>query len=146
MNFCMWPHLEYAPLPVQALLRGGPGEFPTTLQLFIPVPTLWSEISGSSSSSQSACFRCTLTPLFLPVGAINSVFLCISKYHACNLPSCVLFLAHVTGVHILCSDTIQGVVSLRGDPSKHLVRCCNPLIRVLQNSNSQQMTKEHVFY
>lgn len=81
-----------------------------------------------------------MKPSFLPVCAMNSVFLCISKYHVCNLPRCVLFLAHVTGVHLLCSDTIQSVVSLGGDPSKHLERCCDPLIRVLQNSNSQQMT------
>lgn len=59
----------------------------------------------------------------------------------CNLPSCVLLLAHATGVRLLRSDTVQGVVSLTRDPSKHLERCCDPLIRVLLNSSSQQMTK-----
>lgn len=82
---------------------------------------------------------------FLSVCAIhfvlywNIIFLCISKCHMCNLPSCVLFLAHATGVRLLRSDT--GVVSLTRDPSKHLERCCDLLIRVLLNSSSQQMTK-----
>lgn len=37
-----WSHLEYAPLSLQALLEGVPAEFPASLQLLIPVPTLWS--------------------------------------------------------------------------------------------------------
>lgn len=93
-----------------------------------------------------------MKPLFLCACAISSVlycnviFLCISKFslfplfHVCNLPSCVLVLAHATGVCLLRSDTVQGVVSMTGGPGEHLERCCNPLIRVLLDSGSQRVT------
>lgn len=65
---------------------------------------------------------------------------CFPLSHVCNLPSCVLVLAHATGVRLLRSDTVQGVVSMTGGPGEHLERCCDPLIRVLLDSGSQQVT------
>lgn len=62
-------------------------------------------------------------------------------FHVCNLPGCVLVLAHATGVCLLGSDTVQGVVSVTGDPGEHLEWCCDPLIRVLLDSGSQQVTE-----
>lgn len=145
----LWSHLEYAPLSVQALLKGGPGEFPASLQLLVPIPTLWSEISASPrSSSISGSLRCTMKPLGLCVCACacNIIFLCISKFHVCNLPGCVLVLAHAAGVSLLRSDTVEGVVSLTSSPGEHLERCCDPLIRVLLDSGSQQVTDIEVAY
>lgn len=59
----------------------------------------------------------------------------------CDLPSCVLVLSHATGVCLLCSDTVEGVVSMTGGPGKHLERCCHTLKRVLLDSGSQQVTE-----
>lgn len=42
----------------------------------------------------------------------------------------------------LGTHTIQRVVSFRGDPSKHLERCCCPLIKVLQNSIFEQVIRD----
>lgn len=56
----------------------------------------------------------------------------------------MLVLAHATGVCLLRSDTVEGVVSMRGDPGEHLERCCNPLIRMLLDSDSQQETENRV--
>lgn len=42
----------------------------------------------------------------------------------------------------LSSDTVKSVVSLTGDPSEYLKRCCDSLIRVLLNSSSQEITKK----
>lgn len=58
----------------------------------------------------------------------------------CNLPSCVLILAHVTGVSVLRSDSIEGVVSMRSDPGEHRERCCEPLIGMLLDPGSQRVT------
>ena len=74
----------------------------------------------------------------------NIIFLCISKCDVCNLPSCVLILAHAAGVRLLCSDTVQGVVSLMGDPGEHLERCGDPLVRVLLDSGSRQVTEKRL--
>lgn len=52
----------------------------------------------------------------------------------------MLVLAHATGVCLLRSDAVMGVVSMTGDPGEHLKRCCDPLIRVLLDSDSQQVT------
>lgn len=45
-------------------------------------------------------------------------------------------------MRFLGSHTIQGEVSFRGDPSKHLERCCCPLIKVLQNSIFEQVIRD----
>lgn len=45
-------------------------------------------------------------------------------------------------MRFLGTHTIQGVVSFRGDPSKHLERCCCPLIKVLQNSIFEQVIRD----
>ncbi len=63
------------------------------------------------------------------------------KFNVCNLPRCVLVLAQVTGVCLFGSDTVEGVISLTGDPGEHLERCCDPLIRVLLDSGSYQMAR-----
>lgn len=54
-----------------------------------------------------------------------------------HLPSCVLLRAHVAGLHLLRSDTVQRVLLLTGDPGEHLERCCDPLIRMLLDSGLQ---------
>lgn len=76
----------------------------------------------------------------------NIIFLCISKCDVCNLPGCVLVLAHAAGVRLLGSDTVQAVVSLMGDPGEHLERRGDPLIRVLLDSGSQQVTEKRSEY
>lgn len=69
----------------------------------------------------------------------------IFKSCASNLASWVFFLAHRADLHFLCTHTIQGKVPLWGNPSKHLERCCSPLIKVLQSSNSQQEIRDGFF-
>lgn len=65
-------------------------------------------------------------------------------FYVCNLPGCVLVLAHATGVRLLRSDTVEGVVSVTGGPGEHLERCCDLLIRVSLDSGSQQVTEKNI--
>lgn len=102
---------------------------------------LESSLQACNSSFQSRLYgiRTTVIITSLPGCYINSVTVFFLKFSAYNLPSWVLFLAYMADMCFLGTHTIQGVVSFRGDPSKHLERCCCPLIKVLLNSIFEQM-------
>lgn len=126
-----WTYLEDLHLPVQALPKGVPGEFPAGLQLLVPVPTLWHQHHSQRHYYTSDVLH---------------TFCFVFKLCAYDLASWVFFLAYRAGVHFLGSRTVQCVVYLWGDPSKHLERCCSPLIKVLQSSISQQAIRDGFFF